>query len=99
MVFEKIVLNAVAKPGTIELSGWANHQPNGLNEEINEENLRKKKKIMGKWGKMRKVELLPTQDCETGYTPVQMPIVYPVCKEVALFLSLCNVVSTGDDIS
>ena len=21
------------------------------------------------WGKMRKVELLPTRDCETGYAP------------------------------
>ena len=43
----------------------------GQNEEENETSLRKnKKKMIEIWGKMRKVELLPTRDCEAGYGPV-----------------------------
>ena len=45
--------------------------PESQNEEENENSLRKNKKKMIKiWGKMRKVELLPTRDCEAGYGPV-----------------------------
>ena len=28
------------------------------------------------WGKMRKVELLPTQDCEAGYGPALRPLLW-----------------------
>ena len=42
--------------------------PESQNEEENEESLRKNEKKWSKFGeKMRKVELLPTRDCEAGY--------------------------------
>ena len=45
-------------------------QPEGQNEEENENSLRKHKKTWSKFEeKMRKVELLPTRDCEAGYGP------------------------------
>ena len=45
-------------------------QPEGQNEEENEKSLRKNKKKWSKFEeKMRKVELLPTRDCEAGYGP------------------------------
>ena len=44
--------------------------PEGQNEEENENSLRKSKKTWSKFEeKMRKVELLPTRDCEAGYGP------------------------------
>ena len=44
--------------------------PESQNEEENEKSLRKNKKKWSKFGeKMRKVELLPTRDCEAGYGP------------------------------
>ena len=44
--------------------------PESQNEEENEKNLRKSKKIYQNLRKsMRKEELLPTQDCEAGYGP------------------------------
>ena len=44
--------------------------PEGQNEEENKLSLRKNKKICLKFEeKMRKVELLPTRDCEAGYGP------------------------------
>ena len=44
--------------------------PESQNEEENEKSLRKKyKKMIKIWGKMRKVKLLPTRDCEAGYGP------------------------------
>ena len=44
--------------------GWVAHLE-GQTEEKDEEKL---EKIIEIWGKMRKVELFPTQDCEAGYT-------------------------------
>ena len=45
--------------------------PEGQNKEENEKRLRKSKKNLSKFEeKMRKVELLPTRDCEAGYGPV-----------------------------
>ena len=44
--------------------------PEGQNEEENENSLRKSKKTWSKFEeKMRKVELLPTRDCEACYGP------------------------------
>ena len=44
--------------------------PEGQNEEENENSLRKHKKTWSKFEeKIRKVELLPTRDCEAGYGP------------------------------
>ena len=44
--------------------------PEGQNEEENEKSLRKSQKTWSKLEeKMRKVELLPTGDCEAGYGP------------------------------
>ena len=44
--------------------------PEGQNEEENKQSLRKNKKNYLKFEeKMRKVELLPTRDCEAGYGP------------------------------
>ena len=42
-------------------------------EEENEQSLRKNKKNWSWWfkEKMRKVELLPTRDCEAGYGPAR----------------------------
>ena len=48
------------------LPGWVTCQ----NEEENEKSLRKNKKKLIKFrGKVRKVEILPTRDCEAGYGP------------------------------
>ena len=48
---------------------WVAH-PESQNEEENEKSVRKSKKQWSKFGeKMRKVELLPTRDCEAGYSP------------------------------
>ena len=53
------------------LPGWASRPPGSQNEEENEKSLRKSKKIdQNLRGKMRKVELSPTHDCEVGYGPV-----------------------------
>ena len=50
--------------------GWRLAHPEGQNEEENEKSLRKSKKTWSKLEeKMRKVELLPTWDCEAGYGP------------------------------
>ena len=43
--------------------------PEGQNEDKNEESLRKIRKNDWNWGKMRKVEFLPTRSCEAGYGP------------------------------
>ena len=44
--------------------------PEGQNEEENKLSLRKNKKNGSKFEeKMRKVELLPTRECEAGYGP------------------------------
>ena len=44
--------------------------PEGQNEEENKKSLRKNKKNWSKFEeRMRKVELLPTRDCEAGYGP------------------------------
>ena len=44
----------------------------GQNEEENEKSLRKSRKNLSKFEeKMREVELLPTLDCEAGYSPDQ----------------------------
>ena len=32
--------------------------------------MKNKRKMIKIWGKIRKVELLPTRDCEAGYSPV-----------------------------
>ena len=41
--------------------------PEGQNEDKNEERLRKsKEKMMEIWGKMRKVQFLPTRNCEAS---------------------------------
>ena len=46
--------------------------PEGQNEEENEKSLRKSQKTWSKLEeKIRKVELLPTRDCEAGYGPVR----------------------------
>ena len=51
--------------------------PESQNEEENEKSLRKNKKKWSKFGgKMRKVELLPTRDCEAGYGPDLICIVF-----------------------
>ena len=51
------------------LGGQVAH-PEGQNEEENQKKLRKIKKIWSKYEeRMRKLELLPTQDCEAGYGP------------------------------
>ena len=50
------------------LPGWATRPPGDQNEEENKWNLRKKKKNWSKFEeKMKKVELLPTWDCEAGH--------------------------------
>ena len=54
---------ARASPG-----GRLPHQE-GQNEDKNEERLREKTKKTFKLRKMRRVELLPTRDCEAGYAP------------------------------
>ena len=42
----------------------------GQNEEENEESFRKNKNKLSKFEeKMKKVEILPNQDCEAGYNP------------------------------
>ena len=47
--------------------------PEGQNEEENKLSLRKNKKICSKFEeKMRKVEFLPTRDCEAGYGPAEV---------------------------
>ena len=52
--------------------GWIAHLE-GQNEEENENSLRKIcKNLLKFWWKMRKVEILPTGDCEAGYGPVCM---------------------------
>ena len=48
--------------------------PEGKNVEENDQSLRKNiKKSIAIWAKMRKVELLPTRDCEAGYGPGAKP--------------------------
>ena len=50
--------------------------PEGQNEEENERSLRKRKKNWSKFEEtVRKVELLPTRDCEAGYSPASMYLV------------------------
>ena len=62
---------AMAFPG-----GRLTH-PEDQNQEENEESLRKNKKIWSNFGeKMRKVELLPTWDCEAGYGPDLTPALW-----------------------
>ena len=52
------------------LGGRVAH-PEGQNEEETKSSLRKNKKNWSKFEeKIRKVELLPTRDCEAGYGPV-----------------------------
>ena len=47
--------------------------PEGQNEEENKKSLRNNKKKWSKFEeKMRKVEVLPTRDCEAGYRPGRM---------------------------
>ena len=51
-------------------SGGRFAHPEGKNEEENEKKLRKIKKNRSKFEeRMRKVEVLPTRDCEAGYGP------------------------------
>ena len=67
------------------ISGVARAFPGGRvahqesqNEEENEKSLRKNKKKLSKFGeKIRKVELLPTRDCEAGYGPVYNHVLLP----------------------
>ena len=56
--------------GSQGLSGWATRPPGGQNEEENMNSLRKNMTSWSKFEeKMRKVEFLPTQDCEASYGP------------------------------
>ena len=55
--------------------------PESQNEEENEKNLRRSKKIdQNLRKKMRKVELLPTQDCEAGYGPAETEEQYSIVR-------------------
>ena len=57
-------------------SGVAKAFPGGRNEEENEKSLRKNKKNLLKFEeKLKKVELLPAQDCEAGYGPGNGPCI------------------------
>ena len=47
--------------------------PEGQNEEENEQSEEKQEKLIAIWGNMRKMELLPTRDCEAGYITALEP--------------------------
>ena len=61
----------------------------GQNEEENKWSLRENKKNWSKFEeKMRKVELLPTRDCEAGYDPVlYCQNLVPVSKDMLYCLN------------
>ena len=53
------------------------------------------------WGKMRKVELSPTRDCDAGYGPAQMSIFWSIPyfqsnSNILIDSHFCNKISTFD---
>ena len=73
----EIVLNSNTPSGVARaFPGGRLAHPESQNEEENEKSLREKQEKWSKFaGKMRKVELLPTRDCEAGYGP-EYPLLY-----------------------
>ena len=66
--------------------------PEGQNEEENNLSLRKnKKKLIKIWGKLRKVGLLPTWDCEAGYGPAGDTTNKWLCQNMSTTLERCKI--------
>ena len=69
-ILKEIVVIVIISGVARAFPGGRVAHPEGQNEEENEKSLRKSKKNWSKFQeKMRKVELLPTLDCEAGYGP------------------------------